>query len=144
VELRRALLLFAVVLGLAAVVTSFSRPAERTDDQTSTPAPPPPTQGTPTARPRRVGPAAKVVSFSALSKPRTARLEADRAAVVTVEVAEAAQVELAGLGLTSPGEPLTPARFEVLITEPGRYDVWQTPAGSDEARRVGVLEVVGN
>ncbi len=135
VQLRRALLLFAVVLGLAAIATSFSRPAkrdggapDRSQAQSGTP-------GANAAKPAQI-------SFSTTAKPRTQLLTADSAATVTVEVARPGQVELAGLGQTAGAEPLTPALFEVLESQPGRYKVRFTPATDTEARTLGVLQIV--
>jgi hypothetical protein len=142
VELRRALLLFAIVLGLAAIATSFSRPAKPTDEPASED--PPTGRSTPTAGPRRTGPRPDVITFSAAGAPRMKRLDANRAAEITVEVPQPAQVELVGLGLTAAGEPLTPARFELLVRRPGRYDVKVTPSGDGQARSAGTLEVVAD
>ncbi len=44
-------------------------------------------------------------------------------------------------GARAPAEPGTPARFDVLVDEPGRFAVFATPAGSNERRRVGTLVV---
>jgi hypothetical protein len=138
-ELRRALLLFAIVLGLAAIVTSLSRPAKHQDDTSD---PPRTGVGTPTVSPRPAREEPAVISFSAAGKPRTRRLFVSRHATVMVEVARPGQVELAGLGLTSPAEPLTPARFDVFESRAGRYAVRFLPARSTEARTVGVLRVI--
>jgi len=51
-------------------------------------------------------------------------------------------VELAGLGQTAAAEPLTPARFEVLESQAGRYKVRFTPATDTEARTLGTLLIV--
>jgi len=137
VELRRALLLFAVVLGLAAIATSVSRPAERGGDEASDPG-----RRTPTAGPRRTALQPALISFATTATPRERRLAVNRPATVTVEVARAGQVELAGLGLTAEAQPLTPARFDVLERRPGRYKVRFTPAAaSSETHTVGTVEV---
>lgn len=141
-ELRRALLLFALVLGLAAIATSFSRPGER--EQETTPARPPAQRTTPTASPRERSQQPRVIVFSSTGLPRTIRLAAGEPAAVSVEVAQPGRVDLAGLGLTAAAEPLTPARFDVLETRPGRYEVNFFPAADDgEVRTVGLLEIVG-
>jgi hypothetical protein len=139
-ELRRALLLFAVVLGLAAIATSISRPADRGDDEASDS--PPARRGSPTAQPRKGVLEPSAISFSATGTPRTERLAAGRLAVVTVDVAQPGEVELGGLGLTAAAEPLTPARFDLLERRAGRYEVRFRPAVGGEARTVGVLAVV--
>jgi hypothetical protein len=68
-------------------------------------------------------------------------LSAGEAATLVVTVPEAGQVQLVALGLSSPAEPLTPARFELLLDEPGTYDVTFTPAESGITRDFGRLEV---
>ena len=138
-ELRRALLLFAIVLGLAAIVTAVSRPPERAqrDEEAATPSERP----DPTARPAPDRHTAASISFSA-AKPRTERLDAGRPATVTVKVSVPGQVELPSLGLSATAEPLTPARFEVLENGPGRHAVRFTPARGGEARNAGTLRIV--
>jgi len=130
VKLRRALLLFAVVLGLAAIVVSFSRPAKR-DVGSSDP-----------SQAQRSTAEPELISFSATAQPRTQRLAANRAAAVTVEVTRTGQVDVPGLGLTAAAEPLTPARFDVLESQAGDYTVRFTPAADSEARTVGTLKIV--
>lgn len=136
-ELRRALLLFALVLGLAAIATSVSRPEDDGRDEPPPAARQPP--AAPTIRPQSA--AAANIVFKAGRPPATERLAVDRPASVIVEVDESGLVELGGLGLTAPAEPLTPARFEVLVTDEGRHPVRFTAAGSDEPRTVGTLVV---
>ena len=77
-ELRRALLLFAIVLGLAAVVASLSSPGDRADTRKSTPVAPTPRPGSATAGPLKV-------RFDAGAAPATHRVPAGRAATVVVE-----------------------------------------------------------
>jgi hypothetical protein len=134
-ELRRALLLFAIVLGLAAIATSVSRPTERSDRAEKPPASEPVASPSP-------GPAAPLeLTFAPAAKPPTERLEAGRPATVIVKVDEPGQVEIDGLGLTGAVEPLTPARFDVLTSDEGSLPVLFRPAGSREPRTVGTLEV---
>jgi hypothetical protein len=134
VHLRRALLLFALVLGLAALVASLSQPPRESRQQ-----PPRQARGAPTATPLAPGPTPAAVEFALSERPRTRRLGVGRPAVVTVEVPKAGQVEILGLGLSATAEPLTPARFDVLSSRPGRYEVRFTPAGSLESRKLGTL-----
>jgi len=132
-ELRRALLLFAIVLGVAAVVAAVagpaSRDADRTKDTAPSPQPAPAGGGRPPARVRVDGRGA----------PVTRRLETGRATTVVVTVAEPGQVELEGLGLVDAAEPRDPAVFETLPVEGGRYRVLFAPAGSVQARSLGEL-----
>ena len=132
-HLRRALLLFAIVLGLAAIATSLSRPPESRDEPATdtAQAPAPSTGGEPaTAR------------FPAEGEPRLRRVPAGRAATVTVAVSEPGQVTIPGLGLSAPAEPLTPARLDVFAPEAADYEVRFTPAGEGAGRTVGTLEIV--
>jgi hypothetical protein len=135
VHLRRALLLFAIVLGLAAIAASISRPANVDDE-------PPPAETTPTpsvtAGPGRGEP--QTISFNA-GDPRARALEAGRAASVTVAVEAPGMVEIPALGVSAAAEPLTPARFDVLSPRSGRYKITFVPAAGDEARTAGTLVV---
>ena len=134
---RRALLLFAVVLGVAALVTAVSPSGRRRPE-----APRPATLPDATAGETHSDRPTVQLRFSDSRKQRERRLERDRHAIVTVAGRTAGQVELAGLGMTAPLEQLSPARFDVLITRPGRYQVMFTPAGEAAPRRLGVLKVV--
>ncbi len=138
-ELRRALLLFAIVLGLAAIVTSVSRPERAPRDDGS--GLPDASEPLPSASPGPLGDRPALISFSA-AKPKVRLLKAGRPATVTVKVPRPGQVELKGLGLSAPAEPLTPARFEVLERRPGRYDVSFTPVEGREARSAGTLRIM--
>ena len=68
-------------------------------------------------------------------------LRRGEAATLLVSVQEAGRVDLLTLGLSSPAEPLTPARFELLAGEPGTHNVYFTSAAGGELRRVGRLVV---
>jgi hypothetical protein len=138
VHLRRALILFAVVLGLAGLAAAVSRPGANRGPRTST------SQGLPEATPAPQPEAAAPVrlGFSERGRPRTERLRVGLAATVIVAVRVPGEVELHGLSLTLPAEPLTPARFDVLASQPGRYAVRFTPAAQGATRTIGVLRVV--
>jgi hypothetical protein len=132
-HLRRAMLLFAIVLGLAAMAAALTRPpAERAN-----PRPAPPRSAVPARTPRLPA----EVRLDTARRPRTRVVRAGRRTIVTVDVKDPGQVELAGLGLTASAEPLTPARFDVLAPKAGRYEVLYTPAGELASRRAGVLKV---
>ena len=135
-HLRRALLLFAIVLGLAAVAASLSRPGS--DDRE----PPPPASMPPqaTVSPGTAGEPPVTLVFQA-ERDQTRRLEVGRPAAVQVAVDEPGQVEIPPLDLAAPAEPVTPARFDVLASEVRRYPITFTPAAGDEARPAGTLVV---
>ena len=145
-HLRRALLLFAIVLGLAAIAASVSRPRDESDqaDTVRTPPPATDTEQTPTATPGPgpdgSPPAAQLTFFAVDPTPQ--RVEAGQAATVLVEVEEPGQVEIPELGISAVAEPLTPARFEVLTRATGRYPITFMPAtAEDEQVTAGTLVV---
>ena len=133
-HLRRALLLFAIVLGLAAVAASVSRPRNSTDKPDTFQAAPTDTttDSTPTVKASPDGPPPAVELTFVASRPQAQRVQAGQAATVLVEVDEAGQVDIADLGMTDVAEPLTPARFEVLTSSTGRYPISFVPAGQEE------------
>jgi hypothetical protein len=142
-HLRRALLLFAIVLGLAALVASLSRPVDNERTQSTTPTetePGPPTvePGSPAAGGSAELP--QTVVFRG-SEDEARKLEAGQAATVVVEVAEPGNVEIPDMGLTAPADPVTPARFDVLASRPGRYPLVFTPARGEEPEPAGSLVV---
>jgi len=146
VHVRRALLLFAIVLGLAALAASLSRP----DEQESTPPEQTGTttsEATPRASPRdedetttEAADSSATIELDAAEED-TRQLEAGRAASVEVAVPEPGQVTIPDLGETAAANPLTPARFYILRTTAGRYPIEFIPAGSGEARAAGTLVV---
>jgi hypothetical protein len=127
------MLLFAIVLGLAAMAAALTRPPAQRRTAPSIPPPPALAQ-------REAKPAAQV-RFDTALRARTRNIQAGRRTVVTVDVEKPGQVELAGLGLTAAAEPLTPAHFDLLAVKAGRYEVHYTPAGELASRRAGVLRV---
>jgi len=142
VHLRRALLLFAIVLGLAAVAASVSRPPEETSDRAERPASPPATntERTPTVAPGTAPGPGLELSFDA-ELEQTRRLATGQPATVLVEVDEPGQVEIPDLGLSGFAEPLTPARFELFVSDPGRHEITFTPVAGDEPGVAGSLVV---
>ena len=136
-HLRRALLLFAIVLMLAALATSVSRPQRDREPDS-----PPPTsaQGPPEAAP---GPDATVqeLRVPGAKGARTVRLTGGSAATLVVSVEADGQVTLPDLGLTEPATPLAPARFELIGDIAGTFEIRFTPADGGESRHVGRLIV---
>jgi hypothetical protein len=139
VHLRRALLLFAIVLGLAAVAASVSRPRDESD--------PPPVQTTPepTVAPGTAedesSSGGEVELYFDAADPRAHGMDAGQAATVFVAVPGAGQVGIADLGMSSTAEPLTPARFEVLTSQTGRFPITFVAAGGEEPADAGTLVV---
>ena len=50
-------------------------------------------------------------------------------------------VEIPDLGESAPADPLTPARFELLVSDPGRFQIRFTSAAGDESEVAGTLVV---
>jgi hypothetical protein len=142
VHLRRALLLFAIVLGMAALVASLSRPIDQRGSDTTPATTPEP--GPPTATPGRAPDTGTVLSepivFEAAAK-ESKKVPAGDAATVEVAVSQAGTVEIPDMGLSSPADPVTPARFDVLPTRPGRYELTFIPARGEQPEPAGSLVV---
>ena len=134
-HIRRALLLFAIVLGMAALVASISRPPEKrtATEQTAEPGPA-------TAAPAPVNNPPRPVSFDATSRERR-RLAEGRAATVEVAVEEPGTVEVPDLGLTASADEHTPARFEIFPTRAGAYAILFKPADGDQSKPAGTMVV---
>jgi hypothetical protein len=133
VHLRRALLLFAIVLGVAALAAGLSSPSERSDRA-------PADEGRPAVTVPAVSGAPAEVHFDA-TEPRRRAVFAGQAAEVYVEVDRPGQVEIPDLGLSAVAEPVTPARFDLLQQQPGRYPIRFVPAGDEPSERAGTLVV---
>jgi hypothetical protein len=136
VQLRRVLLLFALVLGLSALVASIVPPPEERADEAS------PAVERPSSRPRASGPS-DAVRVDVAADPRRDRLETWRAAVgsrvsVEVSVRSPGDITLGGLGLRQSADPLAPARFDLLAARTGRHPIVFVPIRG-RARVVGRL-----
>lgn len=147
-EIRRAILLFAIVLGLAALVTSFTRTAddEGGGDRAARPSQTDRPQSDPSAteRPATDRPAAAApteLRFPAGADPVTRSLQSGRAATLIIDVLAPGQVAIEDLGLNAAAQPGTPARFDLLAGEPSRYPIAFTPANGADGRTIGVLRV---
>jgi hypothetical protein len=144
VHIRRALLLFAIVLGLAAIAASVSRSPEESGESESQPAVPSEAEQVPSPSVSS-GDAAPVSGVRELvfeaDRDQTRRLDAGQPATVLVEVDEPGLVEIADLGLSAPAEPLTPARFEILTSNPDRLEITFTAVEDDLAGPAGTLVV---
>lgn len=143
-HLRRALLLFAIVLGLAAIAASVSRSPEESGEREAQPAVPSDTADVPepSISPGDASPVAgaRQLVFDA-ERDQTRRLDTGEPATVLVEVEEPGLVEIPDLGLSAPAERLTPARFEVLAPDPGRLAITFTPVDDDATGAAGTLVV---
>ena len=140
-QLRRILLLFALVLGLSALVGSLAPPPEDDRNEGAAEAPVP---TTPSAVPRRLeggerirfeAPAPGDESFTT----RTRVVPSGSSLRVSVSVPVPGDVAIDGLGLRESASPLVPALFELLAEPEGRYSVLFLPV-SGEPRLVGRLQ----
>jgi hypothetical protein len=144
VHIRRALLLFAIVLGLAAIAASVSRSPDDSGDGESPPVAPSETQQVPSPSVSSgdavPGSGVRELVFEA-DRDQTRRLDAGQPATVLVEVDEPGLVEIADLGLSAPAEPLTPARFEIRTSDPDRLEITFTAVEDDVPGPAGTLVV---
>jgi hypothetical protein len=126
--MRRALLLFALVLGLTALATALS--PSRETSSSGDPAP------TPGARPLP-----RTLSYDAdATEPNSRTVRAGEHVVLSVSSEEGGLVTIPRLGRTASVAPATAARFDLLAPAAGRYDMLLAPSGGgSEARRVGTL-----
>jgi hypothetical protein len=140
-HLRRALLLFAIVLGVAAIAASLAPPPDRegAPARTETEAAPPAQPREDGARPAG-GEAVRLDFDATASRPVERRVERGRHVIVTVSAREPGEVRIASLGRTDFASPRTPAVFDLLLTAPGRHEItFIPPAGAP--RPVGALVV---
>ena len=139
-QIRRVLLLFALVLGLSALVASLAPPPEDSDEEARDEAVPTVEQRAPagpTMQPRRV---------SIAVRPRPARNPTRRVRTgssfwLTVSVPDPGDVVVEDLGLRGSADPLAPATFALLAQPSGRHPVVFIPVDG-ERRVVGQLVFV--
>ena len=119
---RRLLVLFAVLLGLTALVTALApRPTVKPRPESASVATP-----TPTPSPTAAG------------RPRArVRARAGDVLALTVKGDVLDGVEITGLGKLEPIEPGSPARFEMLFDGPGEFPITLL----DARRSVGLIDV---
>jgi hypothetical protein len=130
VHLRRAILLFALVLGLTALAAAVS-PSR--DDSGTAVAPAPPVSAA-QALPRQI-----VLDTRHSRRVRLLRAHTDEHVVVSVLAPGGALATIPRLGRTASVSASAPARFDLLAPAPGRYDVMLEASDSNEPRRVGTL-----
>ena len=125
-HLRRALLLFALVLGLTALATAVA-PTPKSQDNGTVEAPPP----------RSPLPSPTVVTFEAPAKHGQVphrNVSASANVIVRVESAEGGQASIPGLAQLGTVAVGSPAEFNLLDVNPGTYDVMFQPALGTPAR----------
>ena len=131
------------MLGLAAIASSIARPPED-DDKRDTRVPA--TDGERRAEATATSDASgdgRTIRLRPGMKKKPRRLVVGRPATLIVSVTGPGQVDIPKLGLVQPAEPLTPARFDLLISTPDRIRVFLRPASGNNVRRpVGSIDVV--
>ena len=128
-QIRRVLLLFALVLGLSAVVASIA-PSPETDEE-------PPSRTTPAAK---ASPASvPTTPVHVTLRGGTQRVPAGSSFSLDVPVKEPGDVAIDSLGLRQSADPHTPAHFELLASPRGRHSVEFTPV-LGERRVIGQLD----
>jgi hypothetical protein len=121
-QLRRVILLIAVILGVTAVAASLA-PAPRSTQAPST-APPSQTATTPPRAPATP----PTIAFAAPSpkRPPVRTVRAGDHVVVEVDTATAGEASIPALGLSGSAEPGTPATFDVIVPA-GRAPIMFAP-----------------
>jgi len=120
---------------MAALVASFSQPAEQRKSKPANKQP-----GPATAAPAPVDTPSRAISFLAGARDRR-RVPPGRAATLEIMVDEPGTVDVPDMGLTASADEHTPARFEVFPTRAGAYAILFRPANSDRSRPAGTLVV---
>ena len=129
-QLRRVLLLFAVVLAAAAIVSLLSPRKRAAVTEPAAPIAGQPLGGT--------APTAVRLAYPPHGPPRILRLTAGEH--VELEVDTTVPGEASAFGTIATAEALTPARFDVLAPGPGRYPVTFQPT-SGRAQRLATFVV---
>ena len=116
-QLRRILLLFALVLGLSAVVAALAPPPEDEPERTEEPV----LEGA-----AATGVERRELRMSAREgrrEPATRRAETGSRVTLAVAVPQPGDIEIERLGLRQAADPRAPARFELLARPEGRFGV---------------------
>jgi hypothetical protein len=124
VQIRRVLLLFALVLGLSALVASIAPPPEEDEEapeREKTVAAPVVNPPTDLSAPVRLPARARG------DRPPIRRVEAGSSFSLEVPVREPGDVVIDGLGVRQTADPLSPARFDLLASPAGRHAVAFVP-----------------
>jgi hypothetical protein len=130
VHLRRAILLFALVLGLTALAASVA-PTQQESGTVAAPAAAAPPQDS----------LLRTLTFvaEAGARPRTEPARTGEHLLLSVASAEGGLVTIPKLGRAASADVSSPAEFDLLAPPPGRYDVLFSGGGVDEPQRVGTL-----
>ena len=128
---------------MAAIASAIARTPDRDSDRAAESSATTTGPSAPAAEPPPEPPQPTTIEFRPAAKPQTHKLQVGQPATVLVDVETPGQVDIPSLGLTRPAEPLTPAVFELLITEAGSHPITIQPAAPETLpSKVGTLEVV--
>lgn len=136
---RRFLLLVALLMGLTAVAASLApRQATVTPRApTTTPAPPAATTEAPELEAVTGAPRTVTRAVDAEAAPSRIAVREGDTLVLEVSAGEVGSVILDGIDRIEPVDPDSPARFEVLMDDPGSYALRLLDSG----RRVATVDV---
>ena len=137
-QIRRVLLLFALVLGLSAVVASIAPPPEDTEQGTEKTVP---ARAAPASGPSVRTPPVRLPARAEASPRVTRQVRAGSSFVLIVPVREPGDVAVDDLGLRQSADPHFPAHFELLASPRGRHYVGFVPV-LGERRVIGQLDFV--
>ena len=130
------------MLAIAAVASSIARPPE--DDGGGSDDPPAAATGRGGGeRPSR-STGVVTLRLRAGAEPRTLALAQGLPATLLVSVPAPGDVEIPGLGLLEPAEPLTPARFDILAERPESHRILlrrASESGDGSGSMIGTLKV---
>ena len=113
-QVRRALIAFVLVFAGVTVIASIAGPRDEDD---------PPEPSLPEVRRSPLEGLTVAFRHPVEEAPPVRNVRGGTRVVVRVQAAIAGDVEIPGLGLSTPVAPGTPAVFDILAERPGRYDV---------------------
>jgi hypothetical protein len=134
--LRRATLLFALILGLTALVATVTPSRDDGNSGGSVALAPAAPVSPSTALARQIPLDTRHRSHG---RARIVRARENEHVVVSVLASSGGLATIPDLGRTETVSAAAPGLFDLLAPPPGRYDVMFEPAGSAEPRRVGTL-----
>jgi hypothetical protein len=134
VHVRRAILLFALVLGLTALAAAVS--PSRDDSGSGSAVVPAPAVSPAEALPRQL---ILDTRRPARRGGRVLHARPNEHVVVSVLASGGGLATIPVLGRTDSVSAAAPARFDLLAPAAGRYDVMLKPVGADEPHHVGTL-----
>lgn len=115
------MILFAISITAAAVAPE-RRGTQSTDEETTT--------STDSIEPAPAGGSSSASIEASADDPETVRAGVGDQLELTISAQSLLQVEIAALGLLEPAEPGAPARFDLLLREPGELEITDAEDGA--------------